>query len=54
MDTNQTSGAKVGEDKVEFSKKPLLYPGRIVNIEGMQFRITEYKPNGRLFLKAVK
>lgn len=33
---------------------PLFYAGRVVEIDGFKFRITEAKGNGRLFLKLVK
>lgn len=32
----------------------LFYPGKVVEIEGMKFRVTEAKANGRLFLKTIR
>jgi len=37
-----------------FKQQPIFYPGRIVFIDGFQFRITNAKENGRLFLKLIK
>lgn len=32
----------------------LFYPGKVVEVEGLKFRITEAKNNGRLYLKLIK